>query len=114
MYFTMASQYISPTDGFMLSGDVLALSLNLMTAHLAKSFSMINLGQTSVVVQGSSEGSVSVSLVPPPIKNAFQFWLSTTPYGMQLRALLNIQGAGGFFIGGLPERSAFRKVAGIF
>lgn len=113
-YWSMAIQYISPEDGYVLSGDVLQLALNLLTAHLAKSFTMINAGQTTAIVNGSSEGSVSVSLTPPPAKNAFQWWLATTPYGMQLRSILSIKSAAGFYIGGLPERSAYRKVGGVF
>lgn len=113
-YWTMAIQYMSPDDGYLLSGDVLQLALNLLTAHLAKSFTMINAGQTTVLVTGSSEGSVSVSLTPPPSKNAFQWWLATTAYGMQLRSLLSIKTAGGFYIGGSIERSAYRKAGGVF
>lgn len=115
-YFTMASQYVTPVDSIfgLLSGDVLQLALDLMTAHLSKSFSLLNAGQTTVLVQGSTEGSVSVSLTPPPNKNAWQWWLGTTGYGMQLRALLEVQSSGGFYVGGLPERSAFRKVFGVW
>lgn len=115
-YFTMATSYVTPTDSVfgLLSGDVLQLALDLMTAHLAKSFSLLNAGQTTVMVQGSTEGSVSVSLTPPPNKNAWQWWLGTTGYGMQLRALLEVQSAGGYYFGGLPERAGFRKIYGVF
>ena len=113
-YFTMASQYISPVDGYILAGDSLLLALNIMTAHLAKSFTMLNAGQSSVVVVGSSEGSVSVSLTPPAAKNSFQWWLSTTGYGIQLRALLSVSAAGGISVGGSQERASFRKAGGVF
>lgn len=113
-YWSMAINYVNPNDGYILSLDTLQLALNLMTAHLAKSFTLLNAGQTTVLVQGSTEGSVSVSLTPPPVKNAWQWWLSTTGYGAQLRALLQVQTAGGFFVGGSYERSAFRKAGGVW
>jgi hypothetical protein len=113
-YFGVASDYINPNDGRINNGATLQLMLDLMTAHLAKSFSMINAGQTSVILSGSSTGSVSVSLTPPPVKNAYQWWLSTTPYGNQLRALQMAKAAGGFMSGGSLERSAFRKAGGVF
>jgi hypothetical protein len=113
-YFGVASDYINPNDGYINNGATLQLMLDLMTAHLAKSFSMINAGQTSVILSGSSTGSVSVSLTPPPVKNAYQWWLSTTPYGNQLRALQMAKAAGGFMAGGSLERSAFRKAGGVF
>ena len=114
LYADMASQYMDPNDGFMISGGALQLALSLMTAHLAKSFVLINLGKTSVVVAGSSEGSVSVSLQAPPAKSGWQWWLSTTPYGSQLWALLQIKTAGGAMVGGSYERASFRKAGGVF
>jgi hypothetical protein len=113
-YWNMAGQYMSPDDGQAMAGTQLLFALYLMTAHLAKSFTMLNAGQTSVVVTGSSEGSVSVSLTPPPAKNAYQYWLSTTGYGIQLRALLSIAGASVAYIGGSLERASFRKAGGVF
>jgi hypothetical protein len=71
-------------------------------------------GNAPGVMTGATEGTVSVSLQAPPAKDAFSWWLATTPYGAQLRALLLARSAGGFYVGGLPERAAFRKVGGIF
>lgn len=113
-YASMAAVYLDPNDGPLLSGPVLQLALTLMTAHLAKSFLMIGAGQTAVVVSGSTEGSVSVSLVAPPVRGAWQWWLATTAYGQQLWALLQVQSAGGFYVGGSMERAAFRKAGGVF
>lgn len=113
-YWTVSANYLSLYDGAILSGDSLQYALNLMTAHIAKSFSMLNAGQTSVVVQGSSTGSVSVSLVPPPVQNAYQFWLSTTGYGAQLRALLAMKATSIQYIGGGLERASFRKAGGVW
>lgn len=114
-YWTMATNYISSNDSlYGLSGANLDLALNLMTAHLARSFVMMNAGQNTVVVNGSSEGSVSVSLTPPPVKNAWQWWLATTPYGMQLRALLSVLATALPFVGGSLERASFRKAGGLW
>ncbi len=114
MWWTMATQYIYSYDTCLIEGTVLQLALNLMTAHLAQSFTMIGAGQTSAVVTGATEGSVSVSMTPPPTKNMWQYWLATTPYGVQLMALLQSLTVGGFTIGGAPERSGFRRVYGVF
>lgn len=90
------------------------LACDLMCAHLAKSFTLIGNGVGTVLVNGSTEGSVSVSLTPPPVRGAWQWWLATTGYGAQLRALLKVIAGPGSYIGGLPERSAFRKVGGVW
>lgn len=113
-YWDMGTAYLNPNDGWLMSGATLLLALNLMTAHMARIFTMIGAGQDAGVTTSASEGSVSVSLQPPPAKTAFQQWLSSTPYGLQLRALLNAKSAGGFYVAGLPELAAFRKVGGVF
>lgn len=114
MWWTMAIQYITDYDNCLIEGDTLQLALNLMTAHLAQSFTMIGTGQNTAVVTGATEGSVSVSMEPPPVKNMWQYWLASTTYGQQLLALLQVMVAGGFTIGGLPESSGFRRVGGVF
>ena len=85
-----------------------------MTAHLVFSNDLINAGQTSVLVTGSTIGSVSVSLQPPPQTDQFSWWLNTTPYGQQLDALLSIRSVGGIYLGGSSERKGFRKIGGSF
>lgn len=114
-YFTMATCYIYPHDWVGLSGDCLQLALNLMTAHLAYSNYLLvtNGSATSGVMTGAGIDKVNISLQAPPIKNAWQQWLSTTPFGLQLWALLRAVSRGGFVSGGLPERDAFRNVYGI-
>ena len=110
-----AGNYISQNDSASgLNGAMLDYALQLMTAHLLQSSVLIASGQTSVIITSSSVGSVSVSTMPPPVKSAFGFWLATTAYGQQLRAMLTVQSVGGWSVGGSPERSAFRKVGGIF
>jgi hypothetical protein len=114
-YWAMGSAYISTNNvNCVWTSAQAQLANDLMAAHLAQSFTLINNGVPVVLVQGSTEGSVTVSVTPPPVKSSFGYWLATTPYGMQLRALLKAVAGVGLYVGGLPERSAFRKVAGIF
>lgn len=109
----MATCFIS--QGRTLKAKCLETALYLMTAHLLWSGWLISQGQTSAnIVTGATISKVSVSMQPPPAKSAWQFWLASTPYGLQLWALLNIKAAGGAYVGGLPERTAFRKVGGVF
>ena len=91
--------------------------LYLMTAHLLALGAIIaqnNYSGQVGVVQGAVVDHLQITLTPPPVKSQWQWWLNTTPYGAQLLGLLEAQAAGGFYVGGLPERAAFRKVAGIF
>ncbi|TCJ96149.1 uncharacterized protein DUF4054 [Volucribacter psittacicida] len=110
----LAKSYLS--ESWLLNGERFSLALNLMTAHLLFSVSQSTKSNNgaSGTVQSASQGSVSVSFSTPTTKNGWEFWLSTSPYGVQLWALLNSVGAVGCFIGGLPERQAVRKVGGVF
>lgn len=114
MWWTMGNQYIYSYDNCLICGDTLQLALNLITAHLAQSFLLIGNGQTPGIVTGATEGSVSISMAAPPTKSGWQFWLASTPYGMQLWALLQTLTVGGFTIGGLPETAGFRRTYGVF
>lgn len=109
----LAEHYLK--ESWALNGEVFKHALHLMSAHLVftSSKAMQNNG-TSGAIQSASEGSVSVSFTAPPARNGWEFWLSSSPYGVQLWALLNQAGSGGLYIGGLPERKAVRKVGGVF
>lgn len=113
-YWDSATCYVSPANYGWLSGDCRLRALNLMTAHLAKLAEIIATGQLPGLEQSATIDKISVTMTPPPLKNQFHWWLSLTPYGQQLLALLMARSAGGFYIGGLPERSAFRKVGGLY
>lgn len=114
-YATMASSYLDVNDSDLMSGPTLLLALNLLTAHLARAYLTITAGQSSPsVVQSATEGGVTVSLLAPPAKSGWQWWLATTPYGQQLWALLQSAVPGGTFAGGSYERQAFRKTGGVF
>ena len=114
MNWDTATLYISSEDYGWLDGAQRERCLYLMTAHLTALADMIATGQTPSMVSGSSIDKVSVTLTPPPVKNQFHWWLSTTAYGAQLLALLKIAAVGGMHVGGNAERSAFRKVGGSF
>jgi len=88
----------------------------LMTAHLLQLNQAAQSG-TGVLgpVASATIGSVSVSYQTPPYGSSeYKYWLGGTPYGAQLLALLARCSAGGVYIGGSPERAAFRRVGGGF
>ncbi len=114
MNWDTSTLYISAEDYGWLAGAQRERSIYLMTAHITALSDIIASGQNPSLVSGSSIDKVSVTLVPPPIKNQFHWWLSLTPYGAQLLALLKLSAVGGMYVGGNSERSAFRKVGGIF
>ena len=113
-YWTMASQYINIYSRTGWCDTQLQLAVDLLAAHIAKSFQLINAGVTTMLITGSTEGTVTVSGTPPPTTTGFQWWLSTTPYGAQLRALLDIRAGIGFYVGGSFPRAGFRNGWGSF
>lgn len=113
-YWQIASETMTAEDGLLLHGASLQLALNLLTAHLAWLLAKVLPSGAAGVVGSASEGSVSVGFAVPPFKSGWQFWLSQTPYGGQLWALLQVQSAGGLYVGGSAERAAFRKAGGVF
>ena len=107
--------FISPRPGKRLRGDCHVLALDLMTAHLLALEMFVTTGATSGLVSGATVDKVSVTLTPPPIKSQYGWWLSLTPYGAKLLALLRSKASGGLYVGGTPtEREAFRKAGGVF
>lgn len=115
--FDMATSYVSADTYGDMSITARTNALYLMTAHLLGLGVIIAQGNYTGqpgIVTSSTIGDVSVTLQPPPDKSQWSWWLNLTPYGAQLLALLQAQSAGGFFVGGLPERAAFRKVGGVF
>lgn len=112
-----AVAHMGDYDGWALSGSSLQTALNYLTAHLLKINVLIAAGGgggVTGVVTGATVDKVSVQLAAPTTRNGWQYWLASTPYGMQLWALLSMKSAGGLYIGGRPERRAFRKVGGNF
>lgn len=114
-YWNIAINYMSNTGNVgSLQGDARQYGLNLFVAHLAYLAGLIAAGQVPGLVQNATIDKVTVGLTPPPLKNQFQWWLSLTPYGQQLLALLQANSVGGFYIGGLAPRASFGYGNGIW
>ena len=88
----------------------------LMVAHLLYIQGQVATGNGNAgAVTSATIDKVSVSFAAPPFgTSAYNFWLFKSPYGGQLLALLDRCSKGGVYVGGLPERSAFRSVGGVF
>jgi len=112
-WFSIAQAYLA--SSWAMQGTTLTTAQQLLVAHIGTMMTnaMVDGSATGAVVS-ASEGSVSASFAPPPIKSSLDYYLSSSTYGIQLSALLDILAAGGDYVGGLPERSAFRKVGGVF
>lgn len=113
-YWDAAICYISNENYGYLAGDCRQRAINLMVAHLLQLARTAAAGKQSGLMQSASIDKISITVTPPPVQSQWQWWLSTTPYGAQLLALLQSKSVGGFYIGGLPETAAFRKAWGRF
>lgn len=90
-------------------------SLQLMVAHLLTLATQIAAGTGGGgQVTSASIDKVSVGITAPPTRDGFSYWLGSSPYGLQLLALLAHCGIGGTYVGGRAERAAFRSVGGVF
>ena len=114
VYWDMAVCYISDESCGcgMLQGSCRRLALNLMLAHLLTLAAQAAGG--SGVVVSASIAAVSVDFLAPMEGNSWHYWLNLSSYGRQLLALLSISAAGGAYIGGRPELSAFGRTGGVF
>lgn len=88
----------------------------LMVAHLLYIQGQVATGNGNAgAVTSATIDKVSVAFAAPPFgTSAYKFWLFKSPYGGQLLAQLDRCSKGGVYVGGLPERSAFRSVGGVF
>jgi len=88
----------------------------LMVAHMLYIQGQVATGNGNAgAVTSATIDKVSVSFAAPPFgTSAYKFWLFKSPYGGQLLAMLDRCSKGGVYVGGLPERSAFRSVGGVF
>lgn len=114
--YSAAGNYMSQTDSIYggLTDDGLVYALQLLTGHLIVMSEKAAGGQPSGFITSASEGDVSISITPPPLVSGWKAWLASTSYGLQLWALLSARAAGGFAIGGMPERYALRKAGGLY
>ncbi len=88
-------------------------AINLMTAHLLYLQGIIAGGNIPAMVNGATIDKINVTLQPPPLKNQWQWWLSLTPYGQQLLALLLVVGVGGYYISTSPPGRAGFQFGGV-
>ena len=87
----------------------------LMVAHLLFLAALGAQGQfTPGMLAGATIDKVTVSFAMPAQTTPWAFWLNRSPYGQQFAALLSKCSAVGFYVGGSPERAAFRTVGGVF
>lgn len=107
-YFDVGELYIANNNYGWMTPAARALALNLMTAHEAAISLLIANGQTPTVTIAAGIDKINVTTMPPPVKSQLSWWLSTTPYGQQLLALLGVYAAGGWGVGGSPTRAGFR------
>ena len=107
VYWDQAVEFVTDRNYGHLRDEGRRMAINWMLAHLLALAAMVAAGQTPGIVQSSTIDKISVTLTPPPVKNQFRWWLSLTPYGQQLLALLQVRAAGGFFFGGVPARAGF-------
>jgi hypothetical protein len=89
-------------------------ALQAMLAHLLYIRDQVNAGNNIGVITSASEGDVSVSLATPVVDDEWHYWFNSSPFGRELIALLSVKSAGGFYVGGSPERRGFRKIGGMF
>ena len=113
-FWDISTLYISDNDYGLLNGTSRVFAIQSMTAHLLMLNDNIANGQTTALISASTIGQESITLTPPPVSTQFKWWLSTTPYGAQLLALLRATAVGGLYVGGSNERGGFRKIGGRF
>lgn len=113
----MADCYINISAKWYRCAQCRDLMSQLITAHLlVLNGTEFVPGQTATgVMTSASIDGISVGFaVNTANKSSFMAWLDKTPYGEQLAALLKRFSIGTGYIGGSPERRAFRKVGGGF
>ena len=115
--FDFATTYIANETNCRIDEKKLTRMLYLMTAHLL----VLNVANpngnddfTNGNVTSASIDKISVSINTLQTKSAFQHFLNSTKYGVQLLSLLSLLAIGGISVGGLPERSSFKKVGGSY
>lgn len=85
----------------------------LLVAHMMYLRSKIDAGSLTGEISSATIDKVSVSFVAPPAATEANHWFSLSPFGKQFLALRK-RCASPIYVGGSPERSAFRSAGGIF
>ena len=119
-YWNDAVNYMSDVGNFgSIQGTKREYAIQLMMSHLIFLNNLLMTGNGTGAAGGSSGGGafqlqsatidkVRVSVVPPPNKSQFSWWLNSTPFGQLLLALLSVNTVGGQYIGGSFVRAGFR------
>jgi len=108
-FWNVAINYMSDTGNFGdIQGTQRQEALNLMLAHLVYINNLTQAGTVPYLMQTATIDKVTVGLTPPPLKNQFQWWLSVSPYGQQLLAMLQANSVGGHYIGGSSPRAGLQ------
>lgn len=108
-YYDTAGLYIENTQyGFLARAGATQHSLYLMMAHLLKLGKTISEGGQPGITISATIDKISTAMQQVALKNQWQYWLASTPYGAQLLTLLQVQSVGGFYTPGGAGRAGFR------
>ena len=114
-WWSIAVSYVSDDTYGRMTEGARALCLNYMTAHLMFLNDHILAGKPiQGIVEQAVIDKIHITLKTAPATSQWRWWLNLSPHGAMLVSMLEMQSVGGFFIGGSPEQSAFRKVGGYF
>lgn len=106
--YDVAGLYVQNTKyGWLARACATQYALYLLTAHLLQIQALTLAGQQPAIMTGAGIDKISVTVLPPEVPNAWQFWLQTTTYGSALLALLNVTSAGGLYTPGSLGRRGF-------
>lgn len=117
LYWEQATCYISDKVCARLDEKCRKLALNLMTAHLikvAQSYQGDNYQGDPETVLSATKDKISVTVQPPPQRNALQYDLFRTTYGKSLQSLLSAKLGAFFLFNGSSARTGFRQAEGGF
>lgn len=106
----------SITESCALTGECFELAVYLLTAHIGTLLTRAASGMATGVVTSAAIDKVSIGFAPPPFRSEWAYWLSQTPYGVQLQGMLSVKSVGGFYLSGTrtPELGSFRRAGGRF
>lgn len=109
--FRQTKSFFSTKNYGRLKNDDRKTAFYLFCAHLSllyfKNSTAMQTGAASNgagLVASANVGEVSVSYVQIPNLDNLEYWLSLTPYGLELLALLEIYTSAPFYFGGSFER----------
>lgn len=110
LFIEQSYNYISPEKGCLLKCKTRKYALELMAAHLLMLNDKILSGDMSAGgrVTSANIDKISVSLEAPKNQNDWAYWLSLTPYGLALSALLSSKAPIGIYSGGTNYRGSLR------